>query len=246
MHPTGSHPGLLVSIEGVNGVGKDYLLQHARPRLTRPSRTIAEFSARMRATGTPGLSQQILRAMARAADGDHFLRGGAPHSETLLLLAVKTHDYESALPHLLDGATVVEGRSLHSTAVYQSLILDSADPLPTARRLLGLGARWRPLPDTTVLVTDDLDAALARAEQRDGRTFTPEERTLHRRAEELFRELADGDDRTRVLDRRLLAPGEAAALMAQWIDRAAARKAAGAAAVPRPRGVSDADEQVSS
>jgi thymidylate kinase len=52
---------------------------------------------------------------------------GFPRSGTLFLLATKMHDFEVTLPHLLTGRTVIEGRSVHSTAVYQSLIIHPDD-----------------------------------------------------------------------------------------------------------------------
>lgn len=235
--------GLLVSIEGINGVGKDYLLERLRPQLVRPSHTIAEFSARIRAEGSPDLSQQILRAMKNASGSDHFLRAGAPRSETLLLFAVKTHDYEQARRHLDNGDTVLEGRSLHSTAVYQALILKPGRPLDTARSLLTLGAMWRPMPDLTIFVTDDVDTSLQRAEERDGMRFTSDERALHHQADTLFRELAADHDQSRVLDRRALTVDAAASRMARWINEASRKVEA--PHMPRPRGACAANERVS-
>ncbi|MFE6164142.1 dTMP kinase [Streptomyces sp. NPDC056486] len=243
MHEPSPHTGLLVSVEGINGVGKDYLLERFRPQLAAPSHTIAEFSARMRTDGTPGLSEQILKAMHQASHGDHFLRGGTPRSETLLLFAVKTHDYEHSRPRLDAGDIVLEGRSLHSTAVYQALILQQDRPLETARRLLALGAQWRPLPDLTIFVTDDVDTALERAQQRDHKQFTAEERLLHHQADELFRALAASSDRSRILDRRTAPPDDAAARIAEWINEAP--RAAHIADVPEQRTVSPASGEVS-
>ncbi|GGV62878.1 hypothetical protein GCM10010277_68550 [Streptomyces longisporoflavus] len=158
--------------------------------------------------------------MQQASHGDHFLRGGSPRSETLLLLAVKTHDYEHSRPLLDAGDIVLEGRSLHSTAVYQALILQPQRPLETAHRLLALGARWRPIPDLTIFVTDDVDTALQRAQQRDHKEFTAEERRLHHRADELFRTLVTHGERNRVLDRRTTPPDAAATRIAAWINEA--------------------------
>lgn len=42
-------------------------------------------------------------------------------------------------------------------------------------------ARWRPLPDLTIVITDDVKAAVSRAEVRDGTAYTPEQWRLCRR-----------------------------------------------------------------
>ncbi|MDT5024767.1 MAG: dTMP kinase, partial [Micromonosporaceae bacterium] len=106
-----------------------------------------------------------------------------------------------------DGRTVIEGRSIHSTAVYQSLIAypnNDDVAYDHAIELLTLAASWRPLPDLTINITDDVETAIGRAERRDNRTYTAEQRQIHRRAADMFARLAQADpDRVTVLDRRL-------------------------------------------
>lgn len=62
---------------------------------------------------------------------------------------------------------MIEGRSIHSVAVYQSLILhpdnDHAAGL-LAQQILDTAARWRLLPDLTAVITDDTETAVKRAE----------------------------------------------------------------------------------
>lgn len=167
---------------------------------------VEEFSRRD-ATTDPGgaLGRHLLRALVDAADGDPFLRGGLPRSETLLLLAVKVHDYEASLPALQAGRTVIEDRSVHSVAVYQSLILEADDERAAtlARQILTTAATLRPLPDLTVLVVDEPTTAVHRAEARDAITYTAEQWNLHHRAAALFERLARADPaHVRLLDRR--------------------------------------------
>ncbi|MGH3564952.1 MAG: hypothetical protein ACRDRH_02740 [Pseudonocardia sp.] len=53
------------------------------------------------------------------------------------------------------------------------------------------------------MLTDDVDAAVGRAETRNGETFTAEQWNLHRRAAPLFERLAAADpEHVRLLDRR--------------------------------------------
>jgi dTMP kinase len=173
--------GRLISVEGLSGVGKTYLtnrvLKAATAAPSGPPVVLEEFSQR-RDDGDVDLGQRLLRTLVTAAQGEHFLRAGFPKSETLLLLAIKMHDFETILATLLAGRTVIEGRSIHSTAVYQSLIMypdDCQAAAASVTRILDTAARWRPLPDLTIVITDDPEAAVRRAEARDGTTFTAEQ-----------------------------------------------------------------------
>lgn len=202
--------GAIVSIEGISGVGKTHLttmLLDRYPPATRPT-LLEEFSQRNQHPDTD-LGRQLLKTLKTAAHGDHFLQGGHPKTETLLLLAIKTHDFEAyCLPQLRQGRTVIEGRSLHTNAVYQSLILNpdsDDDAYTTAKAILADARRWRPPPDLTILIDDDVATAIHRAETRDKREFTTQQWPIHHRAAALFRRLADHTPQgIVVIDRRQL------------------------------------------
>jgi dTMP kinase len=224
---------VLVSVEGISGVGKTTLTGPLLERLRgRGERVLSlEGFAQRAASAGHGLGRDILRSLIDAAGGDHFLRSGHPAAETLLLLAIKTYDYEQhCLPALRDGRLVIEGRSVHSTAVYQSLILhpgDDRDALVQARAILELASHWRPLPDLTLLLADDVATCIDRLERRGRRRCTPEEERMHYRADALFIGLATDDPRhIRVIDRR---SGDSEMVIGQML-------AAVTAAGPQPTG----------
>ncbi|MQS17613.1 thymidylate kinase [Streptomyces kaniharaensis] len=211
--------GPLISAEGLNGVGKTYLTNRAVEALDDKPVMLDEFS--QRADGRPGLGEALLGALRQASIGDPFLRGGTPMAEALLLMAIKRHDLDTVLPDLARGRAVVEGRSVDTTAVCQALLLHPDDPdaaLRTAMDLLDLAASWRPLPDLTILVTDDPGDALARAQRRDRCVFTDEQAHFMREASDLFERLAATDPvRYRVVDRRHVDEYEAADRIRTWI-----------------------------
>ena len=221
--------GRLVSIEGINGVGKTYLttrvIKAAADRGEQPPQVIEEFSSR--ADTDTDLGRRLLRTLITASDGERFLRGGFPRFETLLLLAIKMHDFETVLPALQAGRTVIEGRSIHSTAVYQSLIMNPDDDeaaFVLAGRILDSAACWRPLPDLTIVLTDDIDVAVGRAEARNGEAFTTEQWSLHRRAAPLFERLAAADpEHVRLLDRREHDADALVDIITAWMVSAPAR-----------------------
>lgn len=223
--------GRLVSIEGLNGVGKTYLTNRvvdaAERRGETPPLVIEDFSRRTTSSGDAGadLGRRLLRALVSASHSERFLRAGFPRSETLLLLAIKMHDYETALPALRAGRSVIEGRSIHSTAVYQALIMnpDDEDAFAHAHQIRDQAARWRPLPDLTIVLTDHVDTAVHRAEARNGAAFTPEQWTLHRRAAVLFERLATDPTHVRLLDRRDHDTDTLVATITDWIATTPAR-----------------------
>jgi dTMP kinase len=214
--------GPLISVEGLNGVGKTYLTQRAAEGLAAEPLVLHAFS--QRTGGDRGLGEALLRALRKASDGDPFLRGGTPMAETLLLMAIKRHDLDTVLPDLADGQTVIEGRSVDTTAVCQALLLYTDDPgaaLGTATDLLDLASSYRPLPDLTILVTDDASKAIERAQQRDNRVLTAEQADFMREAAWLFEELAATDPaRYRVVDRRTVDEYEAVERIRAWIQGA--------------------------
>lgn len=218
--------GRLISLEGLNGVGKTYLTTRvAAADHDQPPLVVEGFSHRPE--NDTDLGRRLLRTLVTASHGERFLRAGFPKSETLLLLAIKMHDFETTLPALRAGRTVIEGRSIHSTAVYQSLIMNPDDDvaaLALAGQILDSTARWRPLPDLTIVITDDVKAAVGRAETRDGIAYTAEQWQLHHRAAALFEHLAHVDPKfLRLLDRREHDVPALVAIIREWIATAPTR-----------------------
>lgn len=225
MPPTVEPPcsrGPLISVEGVTGVGKTHLTHRAAELLDQQPLLLDEFSAR--STVRSDLGAALLRCLRDACAGDPFLRGGTPLAEALILLAIKRHDLDSAIPDLSSGRAVIEGRGVDSTAVCQALLLHPDDPdaaLGTATALLHLAASYRRLSDLTILVTDDACQAIVRAQQRDRYVFTEEQSAFMRGACALFERVAATDPaRYRIVDRRTVGEHGAADLIQGWIQSA--------------------------
>jgi dTMP kinase len=217
--------GPLISVEGVTGVGKTYLTQHATEQLDPPLVQLDEFSART--TVRSDLGAALLRGLREASGGDPFLRSGTPMAEALILMAIKRHDLDSAIPHLSAGRAVLEGRGVDSTAVCQAALLHPDDPdaaLATATALLELASSYRPLPDRTILITDTAGQAIERAQRRDQLIFTDDQATFMRAVCALFERVAATDPaRYRVVDRRTVGEHQAADLIREWIQSAGAQ-----------------------
>lgn len=205
--------GPLVSVEGITGIGKTYLTERAVESLHDKPLLLDGLS--QRADQQPGLGRALLSSLREASAGDPFLRGGAPLAEAMILLAIKRHDLDAIIPELSSGRTVVEGRSVDTTAVCQALLLhpdDTDAALDTATALLEFASSYRPLPDLTVLITGAPAVAVMRAQRRDRYSFTSEQTTFMEKASALFERLAaTAPQRYRVVDRRVVDEHQAAA-----------------------------------
>jgi dTMP kinase len=214
--------GALVSVEGITGSGKTYLTRQLTAHLAAAgcqATAIDDFSTRREAPG-PDLGREFLHALINASGGDRYLRGGHLQAETLLLLAIKTYDYEASTRRSRPWQLILEGRSIDTIAVYQSVLMHPADDaaLVHAREILQLARIWRPLPDLTILITDEPIASLRRASDRDQRPFTRYEQHIEHRADALYRRLAAEDPaRIRFLNRPDCDTGTAIRIMHDWI-----------------------------
>lgn len=192
---------LWVSLEGVEGVGKTYLAGRVAQRLGSRCALLAELTDQ----GTEDLPGQVITALS--ATGDVFLRTGHPLTETFALLALKVREYEKLRSIPPPGVDLVlEDRGVDTVAVYQAAILAAEEPVERmhalARRIQAVAARWRPAPDLTVLLVDDLDVCARRFADRIGRSLREDECSLMRRAQQLYtRHAACEPDRFVVIDR---------------------------------------------
>ncbi|MFJ9446429.1 thymidylate kinase [Kitasatospora sp. NPDC101235] len=193
----------VVTLEGVNGVGKSHLGRLAAAALGPVCLPLVELPDSA-PTGLPG---QVIAALH--SGGDRFLRTGHPGTETLLLAALQVHRHEALAP-AGPGQVVLEDRGPASVAVYQAAVLaeragaTDAWALERARAIEQMIRMWRPAPATTVLITDDPEACRARFERRTGQAASPDEWALMSRAGRLYHQLAAVSDNYVVLDRQLL------------------------------------------
>jgi dTMP kinase len=198
--------GIDVSLEGISGCGKSYVLSRLREALQDvPITFIEEIEDRESA----GLDQGIAALLRKS--GDRFFRSGHPKTETLLLLALKAYDAETEIaPALAAGNIVLEDRGIDTIAIYQALVLHPFDPeqqLREANRLYDFATQWRQPPHITFLLEDEFATSLERAQQRAAHNYSAQEVALLRAAAFLYERYAEQERyRGRIirLDRRVM------------------------------------------
>lgn len=157
-----------ITIEGVNGVGKTHLAQRVAERLGSCCVLLAELTDHQ----PDELPGRIIAAMASA--GGTFLRTGHPLAETLVWIALKVREHERLQRVSAPQADLVlEDRGIDTVAMYQAAILtgptaSTPEALQVAQRIYRTAAAWRPPPQCTLLLTDDLDTCLRRFADRTG------------------------------------------------------------------------------
>jgi dTMP kinase len=92
---------LLMSVEGITGVGKTYLTNRAVEAIDDEPLRLDGFS--QRASASPGLGEALFLALREASAGDPFLRSGTPMAEALILLAIKRYDLDTVMGELSSG-----------------------------------------------------------------------------------------------------------------------------------------------
>jgi len=158
-----------ISIEGLNGVGKTHLIRRLARRLGDRCLVLDELTN----TGDD-TAKAIIGALADA--GGTFLRTGHPVTETFALAALKVCEYERVTTLAPAPGCVLEDRGMDTVAVYQAAILGGRDVL--ADRIAAIPAMWRPDPDLTILLTDDLGACIGRYAARTGVPVAAADRQL--------------------------------------------------------------------
>jgi dTMP kinase len=189
-----------VGIEGPNGAGKTHLTRALAARLGPRCQVLAEL------TDTEGehVAAQVISALSA---GGSFLRTGHPLTETFALMALKVREYELVTQMATPPPILMEDRGIDTVALYQAAILlgpdvTDDDTWSLAQQIHATAAMWRPLPELTLLVLDDIDHCLRRYAEREGTPMTDEEQHLVTRVARLYQRQAEHEpDRIRIVHR---------------------------------------------
>ncbi|MFI1582422.1 hypothetical protein [Embleya sp. NPDC020630] len=190
-------PGLLVGVEGLEAYEVSSALLRS---IVSPPRIFVGSTREPNAR--PDFA--TLMALAEAVGGDPYIRGGRSASETLTLIAMQTHRYESARLFLAAGRTVVEQRGIYTAAVEDAVTRHPHDidrAHRSARRFLATVADWRPLPGIVLLNVDEPEAMVERLRTQDHEKLL-DPAQLQQKAVLFERLAADDTARFRVFDRR--------------------------------------------
>src|SRR3989338_3871387 len=149
--------GKYVTFEGLEGVGKSYLLEQLKNEFV----VLADDD----------LSNFSTKLLDSIRNKDLFFRRGHPLSEFLVFFASELYEIEKkVIPALKKDKIVLQDRGVDTNILYVAL-QSNADIV----ELLKVREKVCFLPDLTILFVDDFLACTKRAEQRNGREYAPEE-----------------------------------------------------------------------
>jgi dTMP kinase len=160
-----SHPGTIISFEGIDGSGKTTQTQLLTNYLGRLGLKVLR-SPDNSDTNEVGLDGQILSILRQK--GDRFFRIGHPITETLLLSGRMAYITETVIaPALREGNIIISDRDVDTFISYGLPSLCEACPDKTPEELMDwmisvslIGRVW---PDLTILFRPEIDAFLSRA-----------------------------------------------------------------------------------
>lgn len=190
-----------VCVEGPNGVGKTHLARALAARLGPGCQLLTELTD-ARGEHVPG---QVIGALSAADDA--FLRTGHPLTETFALLALKVREHELVMQMTAPPTVVLADRGVDTVAIYQAAVIlgehaTEDETWMLAQQIYQMAVQWRPDPDLTLLITDDLDNCWRRWAKREGTPLTSEQQRLVSRIARLYhRQAAHEPERFRVVAR---------------------------------------------
>jgi dTMP kinase len=158
--------GQLITLEGIDGSGKGTVAKYIASRLKEmmPERRLV-----LTAEPTTGQAGRILRG--ELAKSCEMGEPSAARRMQELFLFMADHAYhlaETVIPALNSGAIVLSDRYADSTAAYQGVTLRGIVPDPVSW-IKNISRPWNVLPDMTILLVLEPQAALQRIEGRPGR-----------------------------------------------------------------------------
>lgn len=177
---------MLITIEGISGTGKSYILGQLKhllqsyPNIEAGNDSFTEIYS--------GLNNKILSALLYT--GDRFFDMGIPLTETMLLLSRLMYQYESMNSKICNKKYIyITDRGLDSVVVAQSIMIHrryGLSPSSIADNLYSFLSGLIDYPYRTYLLYGNPIYSLKRAEKRDNYQYTHEQFKILEKVEREF------------------------------------------------------------
>jgi len=180
--------GKYVTFEGINGVGKTFVL----------SNFIKLFQSDRFFLVDENLSNFSARIMEALNNDDPFFRSGNTFAEALCWYAIDIVEYKNKIENALNqNRIVLQDRGVDTTAVYAAITLSqelNRDVLEIYLELQKIRENIGAIPDLTFILIGDVDLCIDRIEKRDNRVYSQEEREFLREVDKLFKVISKLDN----------------------------------------------------
>ncbi|MEH1016847.1 dTMP kinase [Micromonospora sp. CPCC 206060] len=191
---------MLIAFEGLPGAGKTTQSRALAAHLSQRGTAVTYLPDNLTRHAEP-LGQTLLTLFD---SGDPFSRHDSVLTDTYLAAAIRADTYVTHIASALAaGTTVIEDRGLHTLYSYSLAGLLQKHRTPPDEAidwLQQVGAFAGPAADRSVWLRLPPDDAIARAEQRQGHTYTDEQRAFLRYVHDAYTALAETGPSLRVID----------------------------------------------
>lgn len=192
--------GKLITLEGINGIGKTYYFNFLREALQDLN---IRFNAEINDDIHSGINKSIFDILL--STNSRFFDTGNPKMETLLIMAKQANDEERfVLPSIREGQSILSDRGFDTVAIVQGIMLYrkyGGELLERIKEVYEIASKFNMIPNKTILFTGDFNKSLERATIRDKQEYSQEEIEILKMESEILHQLSkEQKDRFIVID----------------------------------------------
>ena len=180
--------GKYITIEGLEGVGKTFFIKKLKNVVAIPDDDLDDFENKL---------------IENMKGKDPFFRDENPLISFLCFTSVDLHIFERKVKNNLLDNNVVQDRGVDTTCLYSALQMSNDNEIiNNFKRLLEIRKRIFRIPDLTIVLIDDFEKCIKRAEERNGKKYSKEEVEFLKRVDKCFKLLIkEFPDRIKAIDK---------------------------------------------
>lgn len=181
--------GKLITIEGISGVGKTYYFNKLK-KLFDKEKII--FNSEINDSVQSKYNKKIFDILTSC--NSRFFDVGNPKMETLLIAAMQANNEQNfILPAIQEGMNVISDRGYDTVCILESIkfsIKYNTNLDNDVEEIYSFLNKYCMIPDKTILLIDDCDKCIARAEKRDKLNYNDKEKIILKKSYEYFLKMA--------------------------------------------------------
>src|SRR3989344_6419723 len=181
--------GKYTTIEGLEGVGKTFFIKKLKNVVAIPDDDLDDFENKL---------------IENMKGKDPFFRDENPLISFLCFTSVDLHIFERKVKNNLLDNNVVQDRGVDTTCLYRALQMAEEDRevIMSFKELFKIRKKLFRIPDLTIVLINDFEKCIKRAEERNGKKYSKEEVEFLKRVDKGFKLLIkEFPDRIKAIDK---------------------------------------------